>query len=50
VEEMKNAFKIFVGKPAWNRLRGLPKRRWKVYIRMNLRETGWGKCGQDSSS
>jgi len=32
LEEMRNAYKIFVGKP-W--------RRWEDNIRMDLRETGW---------
>jgi hypothetical protein len=39
--EMKNAYKILVGKPEGNRLRGRPGRRWEYNIRMDLREIGW---------
>jgi hypothetical protein len=36
--EMKNAYKILVGKPKGKASTGRPKRRWEDNIRMNLRE------------
>jgi hypothetical protein len=41
VEEMRNAYKILVGKPEGKRPLGIPRRRWKDNIRMDLREIGW---------
>jgi hypothetical protein len=39
-EEMKNAYKILVGRPEGKRPLGRSRRRWE-YDRMDLRETGW---------
>jgi hypothetical protein len=39
--EMRNAYKIVIGRPEWNRPRGRPRRRWEYNIRMVLREIGW---------
>jgi len=39
--EMRNAYKIFVGKREGRRLFIRPRRRWEVNIRIDLRETGW---------
>jgi hypothetical protein len=40
--EERKVYKVFVGKPEGKRLLGRPRRRWKVGIRMDLREIGWG--------
>jgi len=39
--EMKNAYKILVGKNAWKRPRVRPKHRWEENIRIDLREIRW---------
>jgi hypothetical protein len=39
--EMKNAYKILVGRPEGKRPLGRPRRRWDYDIRMDLREIGW---------
>jgi len=39
-EEMRNVYKILVGKPEGKRPLGRPRGRWKNSIRMNLREIG----------
>jgi hypothetical protein len=39
--ELRNACSILIGKPAWKRPLGKPRRRWEVNIRMDLREIGW---------
>jgi hypothetical protein len=39
--EVRNAFKIFIGKPERKRSHRRPRRRWEDYIRMDLREVGW---------
>jgi len=39
--EIRNAYKIFVGKPDGKRTLGKPRRRWENNIRMNLMETRW---------
>jgi hypothetical protein len=39
--EMKNAYRIFVGKPEGKRPLGIPVRRWEDNIRMDVREIGW---------
>jgi hypothetical protein len=44
--EMRNAYKILVGKPEWRRPLERPRRRWEEIIGMDLREIG---CGLDSS-
>jgi hypothetical protein len=38
--EIGNAFRILVGKPEGERLRGRPRRKWKDNIGMYLRERG----------
>jgi len=40
IREMKNAYKILVGKSEGKRLLGRPRLRWKDNIRMDLREIG----------
>jgi hypothetical protein len=39
--EMRNAYKILVGKSEWGTLLWRPRHRCKDNIRMNLREIGW---------
>jgi hypothetical protein len=39
--EMRNAYKILVGKPEGKRPLGRPRQRWEHNIRIDLRETGW---------
>jgi hypothetical protein len=46
--EMKNAYKIFLGKPEGKRPLRRPRNRWEDSIRMGLREIGMGRCGLDS--
>jgi hypothetical protein len=41
VGEVRNAYKILVGKPEGKRPLGRPGRRWEDNIRMNFREIGW---------
>jgi hypothetical protein len=41
MEDIRNAYKIFVGKLEGKRLIGKLKRRWKDNIRTDLREIGW---------
>jgi hypothetical protein len=38
--EMRNAYRILVGKPEGKRPLGRPRRRWVDNIKMDLRETG----------
>jgi hypothetical protein len=40
--EKRNAFKILVGKPERKRPLERPRHSWDDYIRMDLREIGWG--------
>jgi hypothetical protein len=40
MEGMRNAYKIFVGKPKGKRPLGRPRRRWENNIRKDLREMG----------
>jgi hypothetical protein len=40
VGEVRNAYKIFVGKPEWKRPFSTYRHRWDN-IKMDLRETGW---------
>jgi hypothetical protein len=42
MEERRNAYRIFVGKPEGKRPLGRPRRRWVDNIRMDLVEVGWG--------
>jgi hypothetical protein len=37
----RNAYKFSVGQLEGKRPLGIPRRRWKDNIRMDLRETGW---------
>jgi hypothetical protein len=37
-----NVYRVLVGKPEGKTPLGRQMRRWKVGIRMDLRETGWG--------
>jgi hypothetical protein len=39
--EKRDAYRILVGKPEGKRTLGRPRRRWKVNIRMDLRELRW---------
>jgi hypothetical protein len=41
MEEMRNAYIIFVGKSERRSTLGRPKRRWERNIRMDLRELVW---------
>jgi hypothetical protein len=41
VDEMRNAYNIFIGKPEGKRPSGRPKSRWDGNIRMDLRKIGW---------
>jgi hypothetical protein len=40
--EMRNAYRLLVGKPEGKRPLGRPRRRWMDNIRMDLGEVGWG--------
>jgi hypothetical protein len=39
--EMRNIWKIFVGKPEGNRPLGTPRRGWECNMRMDRREIEW---------
>jgi hypothetical protein len=41
--EMRNAYRILVGKPEGKRPLGRPRRKWEnnTCIKMDIRETGW---------
>jgi hypothetical protein len=39
--EMRNAYRILVGKPEGKRPLGRPRRRWVDNVKMDLREIGW---------
>jgi hypothetical protein len=39
--EMRNAYRILVGKPEGKRPLGRPRHRWVDNIKMDLREVGW---------
>jgi hypothetical protein len=43
--EIRNAYRILVGKPEGKRPLGRPRRNWVDNIKMDLREIGWG--GED---
>jgi hypothetical protein len=43
--EMRNKYKILVGKPEGKRLPEIFRRRWKDNIKMDIKET---ECGLDS--
>jgi hypothetical protein len=40
MREMRNAYKVLVGKPEGKRQLGRPRRRWENQIRMDLKEVG----------
>jgi hypothetical protein len=42
VEEKKNAYSLFVGKPEGKRPLGRPRCRWVDNVKMDLRDIGWG--------
>ena len=44
LKEERGVHKVLVGKPEGKRPLGRPRRRWEVYITMNLQEVGRG-CG-----
>jgi hypothetical protein len=46
--EMRNAYKVMVGKPERKRLLGRSRRRWGNNKRIDLMETEW-ECGLDSA-
>jgi hypothetical protein len=48
--EMRNAYRILVGKPAGKKPLGRPRCTWEDKIRMYLREIWLGWCGLDSSN
>jgi hypothetical protein len=39
--EMRNTYRILVGKPEENKPLGRPSRRWEDNIRIDIREVGW---------
>jgi hypothetical protein len=41
MEEKRNAYRIFLGKPEGKRPLGRPTRRWVDNVKMDLREIGW---------
>jgi hypothetical protein len=41
IGEVRNAYKILVGKPEGKKPLGRHRCRWKANVRMNLREIGW---------
>jgi hypothetical protein len=45
MEANRNEYIILVGKLEGKRSLGIPRRRWKDSIKMNLRGIGW--CGMD---
>jgi hypothetical protein len=40
-EEIRNAYKILVGKPEWKRLLGRPRPRWHIIFKVNFRAMVW---------
>jgi hypothetical protein len=42
VGEERKAYKVLVVNPEGKRPLGRPRRRWEDWIRMNVREIGWG--------
>jgi hypothetical protein len=47
VWEMRNAYKILVGRPEWNRPVGRTRDRWEDNIKINVRKIGFGGCELD---
>jgi hypothetical protein len=44
--EERKVYKVLVGKPEGRRSLGIPRRIWEDGIRIYLRETGLGVCGE----
>jgi len=42
MEDMRNSYEVWLGKPERKRLLGRLRRRWEGNIRMDLRKIGWG--------
>jgi hypothetical protein len=40
--EGRNVYRVLVGKPEGKRPLGRPRRRWENWMKMDLREIGWG--------
>jgi hypothetical protein len=49
IVEIKNTYKILVGKPGKKRSLGRHRRRWEDNITMNIERNRVGGCGMDSS-
>jgi hypothetical protein len=47
--EMRELYKVLVGKPEGKRPLGRPRHRWEDGIRMDLREIGCRECGLDTT-
>jgi hypothetical protein len=45
IGEMRNVYRLLVGKPDGKRPLGRPRHRWVDNIRMDLGEVGWGDVG-----
>jgi hypothetical protein len=41
IGEMRNAYKMLIGKPEGKRPLGRPRHQWEYNSRMTLREIGW---------
>jgi hypothetical protein len=41
--EGRNVYRVLVGKPKGKRPLVRPRRRWEDWIKMDLREIGWGE-------
>jgi len=46
--EVRNVYKILIGKIEGKRPLGRLRHRWEHGIKLDCREIGWGKCGLDS--
>ena len=42
MEDRRDAYRVFVGKPKRKRPLGRRKHRWEDNIKMDLQEVGWG--------
>jgi hypothetical protein len=42
IGEGRNVYRVLVGKPEGKRPLERPRRRWKNWMKMDLREIGWG--------
>jgi hypothetical protein len=47
--EERKVYKVLVKNPEGKRPLGIPRSRWENGVRMDLRETGLGGCGLDST-